>query len=94
MKICSSFRMVNICIPSAMIEEVMIRERKAYLEKNKETRANGYYLRSPKTILGEMELVGSSVSASFISSSADIADSVIEEFRNRTLSLIIILCFT
>ena len=117
-----------------MIEEIMIRERKAYLEKNRETRANGYYLRSPKTILGEMELevprtrdggfkpsilperkritfllddliramfiagvsarrtgevlkelVGSSVSASFISSSADIADSVIEEFRNRTL---------
>ncbi len=35
----------------------MVRKRKAYLEENKETKANGYYLRrTPKTILGEMEL--------------------------------------
>jgi len=118
-----------------MLNEIMVRERKRYLEENKDTRANGFYQRRPKTILGELdldiprtrdngfkpsilperkrvtfllddvikamfiaglsarktgevlkELIGSSVSASFISSSADIADSLIEEFKNRTLS--------
>ena len=39
-----------------MIEEVMVKERERDLKENRETRANGYYLRSPKTILGQMEL--------------------------------------
>ena len=40
----------------SMIERIMKEERDRYLEENKSTRANGYYTRSPKTILGQMEL--------------------------------------
>ena len=117
-----------------MLNEIMVRERKRYLEENKDTRANGFYQRRPKTILGELdldvprtrdngfkpsilperkrvtfllddvikamfiaglsarktgevlkELIGSSVSISSISSSVDIADELIEKFRNRKL---------
>jgi len=39
-----------------MIDKIMLEERENYLKEHKETRANGYYLRSPKTILGQMEL--------------------------------------
>ena len=40
----------------SMIEKIMKEERDRYLGENKSTRANGYYTRSPKTILGQMEL--------------------------------------
>lgn len=40
----------------SMIEEILLKEREKYLEENKETRANGYYKRRPKTFIGEMEL--------------------------------------
>jgi len=40
----------------AMFEEIMLKERENYLSENKDTRANGYYSRTPKTILGQMEL--------------------------------------
>ena len=39
-----------------MLEMIMITERKEHLEKNRQTRANRYYLKYPKTILGEMQL--------------------------------------
>lgn len=39
-----------------MLEKIMQEEREKYLEQNTGTRANGYYKRFPKTILGEMEL--------------------------------------
>ena len=39
-----------------MLEEIMLKERKEYLEENRNTRANGYYQRRPRTILGELEL--------------------------------------
>ncbi len=34
----------------------MKEERNRYLEENKSTRANGYYIRSPKTILSQMDI--------------------------------------
>ena len=34
----------------------MQEEKEKYLEQHTETRANGYYRRFPKTILGEMKL--------------------------------------
>ena len=40
----------------SMIERIMKEERDKYLEENKSIRANGYYTRSPQTILGQMEL--------------------------------------
>ena len=40
----------------SMVERVMKEERDRYLEENKSTRANGYYTRSPKTILGQMDI--------------------------------------
>ena len=40
----------------SMIEKIMREERDRYLEENKSTRANGYYTRSPKTILGQIDL--------------------------------------
>ena len=39
-----------------MIEEVLREERKEYLKEHPETRGNGYYVRRPKTIMGEMEI--------------------------------------
>ena len=117
-----------------IIEEIMLKERRNYLLENSNTRANGYYTRTPKTILGEMELniprtrdgkfkssilperkravfmldevvralfisgvssrkvgeiiktlIGSSLSHSFISSTLDIAEEVISEFKSRKL---------
>ena len=34
----------------------MLKERVTYIRENSETRGNGYYIRSHKTILGDMEL--------------------------------------
>ncbi len=119
----------------AMLKEIMLKEREQYLKENNNTRANGYYVRTPKTILGDLELeiprtrdgnfkpsiiperkrvtfllddvvtalfcaglsarktgqviknlVGTSISASYISFNTDIAESVIESFRNRKLN--------
>jgi len=39
-----------------MIQEIMLKEREKYLKENPEARGNGYYSRTPKTILGDMEL--------------------------------------
>jgi len=39
-----------------MIEKVMVEERQKYLSEHDDTRANGFYTRSPKTILGQMDL--------------------------------------
>jgi len=39
-----------------MIQEIMLKEREKYLKENPETRGSGYYTRTPKTILGDMEL--------------------------------------
>jgi len=39
-----------------MIEKILLEEREKYLMEHKQTRANGYYTRVPRTILGEMEL--------------------------------------
>jgi len=39
-----------------ILEGIMVKERERYLKEKKTTRAKGYYLRSPKTILGQMEL--------------------------------------
>ena len=39
-----------------MIEEILLEEREKYLKEHTQTRANGYYTRSPKTIFGDMEL--------------------------------------
>ena len=39
-----------------MIEEVLREERREYLKEHPETRGNGYYVRRPKTIIGEMEI--------------------------------------
>jgi len=39
-----------------MIEEIMLKEREAYLKEHVETRGNGYYTRTPKTIFGDTEL--------------------------------------
>jgi len=39
-----------------MIEKILLEEREKYLMEHNETRANGYYKRTPKTIFGEMEL--------------------------------------
>ena len=39
-----------------MIEKILLEEREKYLMQHNETRANGYYKRTPKTIFGEMEL--------------------------------------
>lgn len=39
-----------------ILEEIMQKEREKYLQENTQTRANGYYTRRPKTILGEIEL--------------------------------------
>jgi len=39
-----------------MIEKILLEEREKYLMEHKQTRANGYYKRTPKTIFGEMEL--------------------------------------
>ncbi len=39
-----------------MVERILKEERQKYLEENKNTRANGYYTRTPKTIFGDMEL--------------------------------------
>ena len=40
----------------SMIERIMKEERDRYLQENELTRANGYYTRSPKTILGQIDL--------------------------------------
>ena len=118
-----------------MVEKIMIEERKRYLKEHKNTRANGYYTRRPKTILGEMELnvprtrdgefkssvlperkrfmfalddivkamfisgisarktgrvlenlVGSSISPSFVSSLSDVAEEEVERFKSRRLT--------
>ena len=37
-----------------LIEKILLEERGKYLMEHKQTRANGYYTRTPKTILGEM----------------------------------------
>lgn len=39
-----------------ILEKIMIKERDRYLKEHPETRGNGYYPRTPKTILGEIEL--------------------------------------
>jgi transposase-like protein len=39
-----------------MLEEIMLKEREEYLQENSKTRGNGFYVRNPKTMLGEMEL--------------------------------------
>ena len=39
-----------------IIEKIMMEERERYLKEHNETRANGFYTRSPKTILGQMDL--------------------------------------
>ena len=39
-----------------LIEKILLEEREKCLMEHKQTRANGYYTRTPKTILGEMEL--------------------------------------
>jgi len=39
-----------------MLKEIMLKEREQYLKENNNTRANGYYVRTPKTILGDLEL--------------------------------------
>ena len=118
-----------------MIEEIMLKEREAYLKEHVETRGNGYYTRTPKTIFGDTELeiprtrdgnfkpsiiperkrvtfilddvvralffaglsarktgdviknlVGSSVSASFISANLEISEGIIDKFINRTFT--------
>ena len=37
------------------LEEMIKEERRAYLEENLETKANGYYLRSLNTPIGKLE---------------------------------------
>jgi transposase-like protein len=118
-----------------MIQEIMLNEREKYLKEHSETRGNGYYTRTPKTMLGDMELdiprtrdgnfkpsilperkrvtfmlddvvralfcaglsarktgdviknlVGSSISASFVSANLEIPEDVIDKFRNRTFT--------
>jgi putative transposase len=39
-----------------MMQEIMLKEREAYLKDHIETRGNGYYKRIPKTIFGDMDL--------------------------------------
>ncbi len=39
-----------------LIEKILLEEREKCLIEHKQTRANGYYTRTPKTILGEIEL--------------------------------------
>jgi len=39
-----------------ILEEIMLKEREEYLQENSKTRGNGFYVRNPKTMLGEMEL--------------------------------------
>ena len=39
-----------------MLEEIMLKEREEYLQENSKTRDSGFYVRNPKTMLGEMEL--------------------------------------
>jgi len=39
-----------------MLEEIMLKEREEYLQENSKTRGSGFYVRNPKTMLGEMEL--------------------------------------
>ncbi len=39
-----------------LIEKILLEERGKCLMEHKQTRANGYYTRTPKTISGEMEL--------------------------------------
>jgi transposase-like protein len=117
-----------------MIQEIMLSERKEYLKEHSETRGNGYYKRTPKTILGEMELeiprtrdgnfkpgiiperkrvtfmlddvvralfcaglssrktreviknlVGSNVSATFVSTSLEISDEIVDKFTRRPI---------
>ncbi|ADR18111.1 IS256-like element ISCni1 family transposase [Calditerrivibrio nitroreducens] len=119
----------------SMIQEIMLSEREKYLKEHSETRGNGYYIRTPKTILGNMELeiprtrdgnfkpsiiperkrvtfmlddviralftaglssrktgevirnlMGTSVSASFVSSNLEISEEVISKFMNRELT--------
>jgi transposase-like protein len=115
-----------------IIEAIMLREREDYLREHEDTRGNGYYVRTPKTILGDMELeiprtrdgnfkpsiiperkrvmfllddviralfcaglsarktgeviknlLGSSVSASFVSANLEIPEDIIEKFTKR-----------
>ena len=40
-----------------MIQEIMLKEREAYLKDHIETRGNGYYRRTPKTIFEDMNLI-------------------------------------
>ena len=119
-----------------MIEEVLREERKEYLKEHPETRGNGYYIRRPKTIMGDMEirvprsrdseykpdilperkrvifmldeiiqamfisgistrrtvrvisnLIGTNVSAQFVSKAIDIGEKEIERWKNRLLEL-------
>ena len=118
-----------------MMQEIMLKEREAYLKDHIETRGNGYYKRIPKTIFGDMDLeiprtrdgnfkpsiiperkrvtfmlddvvralffaglsarktgdviknlVGISVSASFVSSNLEIPEDIIDKFVNRTFT--------
>ena len=39
-----------------ILEEIMLKESEEYLQENSKTRGNGFYVRNPKTMLGEMEL--------------------------------------
>ncbi len=36
-----------------MVEKILLEEREKYLMEHNETRANGYYKRTPKTIFGD-----------------------------------------
>jgi len=38
------------------MQEIMLKEKEAYLKDHIETRGNGYYKRTPKTILTDMDL--------------------------------------
>jgi transposase-like protein len=118
-----------------MLEEIMLKEREEYLQENSKTRGNGFYVRNPKTMLGEMELeiprtrdgnfkpsiiperkkvifmlddviralfcaglsarktgdviknlVGSTISASYVSANLKIPDEIIDKFINRKLT--------
>jgi len=40
-----------------MIQEIMLKEREAYLKDHIKARGNGYYRRTPKMIFGDMELI-------------------------------------
>jgi len=40
-----------------MIQEIMLKEREAYLKDHIKTRGNEYYKRPPKTIFEDMELI-------------------------------------